>query len=93
MTDATHPEDLVPKLSARQMAIAELIHGELSDLEISGALRMSPHTVRSHLRQIFGKLNVVCRVGVALAYERHSRNLLVHKCDYRPKRKSAKVKK
>jgi DNA-binding NarL/FixJ family response regulator len=56
-------------LSAREREVAVLVHGDLSNREIAEELFLSEKTVQTHLRNIFAKLGVSSRVGVAVAVE------------------------
>jgi DNA-binding NarL/FixJ family response regulator len=52
---ATDPE-LVEILSAREIEIVALLSERMRDKEIAARLSISPETVKSHLRNIYGKL-------------------------------------
>ncbi len=52
-------------LSERETQVAELVGRGLSDLNIAHRLRISDHTVASHLRNIFGKLELHSRAELA----------------------------
>jgi DNA-binding CsgD family transcriptional regulator len=51
-------------LTARQQAVAMLAGRALTNQQIAHRLRISPHTVNYHLRQIFKKLNIDSRVSL-----------------------------
>ncbi len=51
-------QPLIEPLTDRELEILELLAQRLSDKEIAGRLIISPVTVKSHTRNIFGKLNV-----------------------------------
>src|SRR5262249_52436857 len=48
-----------------ERGIAELVSAGLTNRQIGAALFMSPHTVDSHLRHIFRKLDITSRVQLA----------------------------
>jgi DNA-binding CsgD family transcriptional regulator len=48
-----------------ELAVARLVAGGLTNREVAEQLFVSPHTVNSHLRHVFGKLNVNSRVELA----------------------------
>ena len=53
-------------LSRREREVAELVAEGLSNREISGQLRLSQHTVKNYLFQIYGKLGMSSRVDLVL---------------------------
>jgi pimeloyl-ACP methyl ester carboxylesterase/DNA-binding CsgD family transcriptional regulator len=59
-------------LTPGEKEIAILVASGLSNKEIAGRLRKSPHTVDGYLRRVFAKLDVSTRVGVAAEYSRAS---------------------
>jgi ATP/maltotriose-dependent transcriptional regulator MalT len=58
-------EVALPGLTATELAIANLVAQGLTNKQIAEKLNRSHHTVDSHLRSIFAKLNVNSRVGLA----------------------------
>ena len=54
------------QLSARELEIARLAGEGLSNKEIAIVLQISPHTVATHLRRIYGKLGLRCRAQLAV---------------------------
>jgi DNA-binding CsgD family transcriptional regulator len=60
-------------MTKSEVAIAELVATGLTNREIAERLFVSPHTVNTHLRQVFAKLEVKSRVDLTrLATERGS---------------------
>ena len=53
--------ELLTTPSAAEVAVLELLTGDLSAREIAAELFLSPNTVRSHLRAIYRKLGVNSR--------------------------------
>ena len=72
-------------LTSRESALMALVCGGQLDKQIAAVLKISPHTVRSHLTSIFQKMGVRGRLLSALEWERakirYSRNLLAGRCD------------
>jgi LuxR family maltose regulon positive regulatory protein len=62
-------QDLVEPLSAREIEILRLVADGLSNQEIATRLVLAPGTVKRHLHNIFGKLDVTTR-SQAIAYAR-----------------------
>lgn len=56
------PGSALSHLSSREIEIAQFVSAGLSNKEIGQALHISHHTVSTHLRRIFSKLDVGCRV-------------------------------
>lgn len=74
-TRASSPEPDWAELSAAEIPVARLAARGESNRKIAEHLFLSPHTVDSHLRSIFGKLAIRSRVELArLAAERASRS-------------------
>ncbi|MEA2197616.1 MAG: hypothetical protein QOJ25_1667, partial [Solirubrobacteraceae bacterium] len=60
-------------MTKSELAVAQLVADGLTNREVADQLFVSPHTVNTHLRQVFAKLEVNSRVAVTrLATERHS---------------------
>ena len=53
-------------LSPREREVAELVAEGLSNREISAKLRLSQHTIKNYLFQIYGKLGMSSRVDLVL---------------------------
>ncbi len=62
------PVDIAHVLSPQQLTIARLAARGLSNRAIGEQLRLSPRTVASHLYQIFPKLGVTSRAGLAARF-------------------------
>jgi len=56
---------LIPRLSAREREIAELICDGLSNKEIARHLQIAEGTVKIHLHNIYGKLELRKRTALA----------------------------
>ena len=60
-------------MTKSELAVAQLVATGLTNREIAERLFVSPHTVNTHLRQVFAKLEVNSRVDLTrLATERDS---------------------
>jgi DNA-binding NarL/FixJ family response regulator len=66
-------------LSPREIQVLRLIKEGASNPEISAALNISPHTVKSHVVHIFNKLNENDRTQAAAGDLRFDRGS-VHRC-------------
>ena len=51
-------------MTRSELAVAQLVANCLTNREIAERLLVSPHTVNTHLRQVFAKLEVNSRVDV-----------------------------
>jgi DNA-binding NarL/FixJ family response regulator len=65
--------DGVEALTRRELEIARLIVDRRTNREIAEALFLSPKTIETHIRNIFGKLGADSRVEVARIVERADR--------------------
>jgi two-component system nitrate/nitrite response regulator NarP len=63
----------VDRLTPREREIMELIALGLSDKDISPRLQISPRTVKTHLGNIYEKLEVRNRTAAAIAYVNRER--------------------
>jgi DNA-binding CsgD family transcriptional regulator/DNA-binding Lrp family transcriptional regulator len=62
-------------MTKSELAVAELVASGLTNREVAERLYISPHTVNTHLRQVFAKLGVKSRVDLTrLATERGSKH-------------------
>jgi two-component system nitrate/nitrite response regulator NarL len=59
------PEPVAPSLSSRERAVMELLVGGASTLEMSVALGITTHTVRTHVQSVLRKLGVNSRAKAA----------------------------
>ncbi len=67
-----HPAPSLQALTGRETEVLELVVHGYSNIEIGRRLDISPHTVKNHLRSIYGKLDVSTRTAaarVALKYD------------------------
>ena len=60
-------------LTDRECAVLKLAAEGNSNVEIGLALAISPHTVASHFRNIFSKLDVPSRAAAVSWFERNGR--------------------
>ena len=66
----TNPEQDPEQLTARELAVAQLVARGANNAEIAELLHMSERTVKSHLSSIFQQLKVRDRVQLALVMNR-----------------------
>jgi len=59
-------EEINPGLTGREMEVLKLVTQGCTNMEISSTLSISPHTVKSHVTNIFNKLNVSDRTQAAV---------------------------
>ena len=59
-----------PTLSPRQNQIMELISKGHTDKAIAAELGISPHTVNNHIRRVYQRLRVNCRVQAVLSWRK-----------------------
>jgi DNA-binding CsgD family transcriptional regulator len=60
-------------MTTSELSVAQLVADGLTNREIAERLFVSPHTVNTHLRHVFAKLEVNSRVDLTrLATERNS---------------------
>jgi DNA-binding CsgD family transcriptional regulator len=60
-------------MTKSELTVAQLVANGLTNREIAERLFVSPHTVNTHLRQVFAKLEIKSRVDLTrLAMERSS---------------------
>ena len=70
------PSACLPQLSAAERRVALLVAKGLTNLEVAEHLFLSRHTVDSHLRKIFYKLEITRRVELASLVAREVGSLL-----------------
>jgi len=63
----------IETLTERERQVARLVVDRKTNPEIAAELFLSPKTVETHIRNMFGKLDVVSRVEIARAIERADR--------------------
>ena len=66
------PVPAAPPLSPRELAIARLVARGLPNKAIGNLLDISPWTVATHLRRIFGKLQVSSRAAMVASLTRQN---------------------
>ena len=59
-------------LTGTERAVSLLVAEGLTNGAVARRLYISPHTVNTHLRHVFGKLDIRSRVDLTRAVERHS---------------------
>ncbi len=59
------PTDGWASLTPTERAVSQLVAEGLTNREVGKRLYISPHTVNTHLRHVFGKLSVSTRAGLA----------------------------
>lgn len=60
-------------LTPRQLAVAKLLEQGKRNKDIASALKISTHTVRRHLEQMFRRLNVRNRAGAVAIMQKYGR--------------------
>jgi len=65
LVSTRRPDSGWAAMTDSELAVARLVAGGLTNREVAERLFVSPHTVNSHLRHVFGKLNVNSRVELA----------------------------
>jgi LuxR family maltose regulon positive regulatory protein len=60
---AARDNALLEPLSDREMEVLHLIAAQMSNQEIADALVISINTVKTHIRRLYGKLNVSSRLA------------------------------
>jgi DNA-binding CsgD family transcriptional regulator len=65
LVSTRRPDSGWAAMTDSELAVARLVAGGLTNREVAEQLFVSPHTVNSHLRHVFGKLNVNSRVELA----------------------------
>lgn len=60
-----------PDLTPRQMAVARLLEQRMKNEDIAAALKISTHTVRRHLEQMFRRLGVRNRAGAVAVMQKY----------------------
>jgi len=59
-----------PTLSPRQEQIMSLMSRGKTDKAIAAELGISPHTVNNHIRRVYQRLRVNCRVQAVLSWRK-----------------------
>jgi DNA-binding CsgD family transcriptional regulator len=67
-THADRPAFGWASLTGTERRVAELVAQGLTNRQVAAQMFLSPHTVGFHLRQIFRKLRINSRIGLARAY-------------------------
>jgi DNA-binding CsgD family transcriptional regulator len=71
LVSAPRPERGWAAMTDSELAVARLVADGLSNREVAERLFVSPHTVNSHLRHVFGKLDVNSRVELTRLADLH----------------------
>jgi len=71
-SDGQHEQSAVQPLTRREREVLRLVAGGATNAEISERLAISPHTVKSHVINIFNKLSVSDRTEAAVWATRHN---------------------
>lgn len=66
-----HDESRWTCLTERERTVARLAGHALTNQQIANRLRISPHTVNFHMRQVFKKLSIDSRVSLARIVQAH----------------------
>jgi DNA-binding NarL/FixJ family response regulator len=66
------PNEMIQLLTSREIDIALLIKDGLSNNEISEQFQISINTVKSHIKNIYEKLNVKNRLSLSLLFRKQS---------------------
>ncbi|WP_457747312.1 response regulator transcription factor [Sulfurimonas sp.] len=64
--DTTGKEELLQSLTSREKEVAQLLKESLTYKEVAEQLEISPRTIKAHASQIYSKLGVKDRLGLAL---------------------------
>ncbi|SHM70079.1 ATP-binding protein [Cryptosporangium aurantiacum] len=73
-TPGRAPESPLDRLSPAERRVALLVAEGLTNHQVAQRLHLSPHTVDSHLRKIFAKLEIQGRVALAAQVNRAANN-------------------
>ena len=65
------PETGWAALTDSELAVARLVAQGLTNREVAEQLFVSPHTVSSHLRSVFAKLEINSRIALARIAAEH----------------------
>jgi DNA-binding CsgD family transcriptional regulator len=71
LVSSQRPERGWEAMTESELAVARLVADGLSNREVAERLFVSPHTVNSHLRHVFGKLDVNSRVELTRLADVH----------------------
>ena len=64
-SDSACARGIIASLSRRELEVLTLIDDGRSNKEVASALGVTPETVKTHLKSVFGKLSVERRAQVA----------------------------
>lgn len=64
LTPAERPQDGWAAMTDSELGVARLVAQGLTNREVAERLNVSPHTVSSHLRRVFAKLDINSRVAL-----------------------------
>jgi DNA-binding CsgD family transcriptional regulator len=65
------PENGWAAMTDSELAVARLVAQGLTNREVAEQLFVSPHTVSSHLRSVFAKLDITSRLALTRIADEH----------------------
>lgn len=66
-----HPQDRLKALTARELAVLEMVSTGLTNAQMADRMKLTVHAVKFHLASIYHKLEVANRTEAAVLYLRH----------------------
>jgi DNA-binding NarL/FixJ family response regulator len=68
---AGHPHERLKALSAREIAVLEMVATGLTNAQMAERMKLTVHAVKFHLASIYHKLEVANRTEAAVLYLRY----------------------